>query len=311
MPSATRLLAVAFAALAACGNYSTEDVAFIEAVPTRAALRVELPGPQPAAPCGALGEATGWVEGHRVGVGMNAGLDWILRVVDMVRSADPTRRERDRRTWGPFADGRHPGIQHRIVLGRSFDGAGTPTYRFSFEAWSQATGWLPLIEADFVGASAQTGTGTIWLRFGNIRSLGLNEQPTDPQGDIAVGYDRRSAPWMISLTIAPSDSGFGLVDYPYTYWSWPEGDGRFDYAVRDATGNKIEWHARFTPEGAGRGEVTIFPALPPPLSYALSACWDAAGCYSAVNDPFNAAGLCASAPCVTPAWPQGCPAVRP
>jgi len=76
----------------------------------------------------------------------------------------------------------------------------------------------------------------------------------------------------------------------------------------------VVWQARFAASGAGRGEVTIFPAVPPPASYALSTCWDATGCYVGVNDPFNVARICGvAASCVTPQpdWAVDCPAVRP
>jgi len=323
MRSATSLAAAAL--LCGCGNFSTEDLEFTEAMPTRDALQVSLPGAAAQAVGGAqaavtcatgLGEATGWTQAGAIGVGVNAGLDWILRVVDLVRGLEPTRRDRDRRTWGPFPDRSHPGVESRIVVWREFDASRVPTYHFSFEGRRPALGgdWLRLIEGDFEGAYARTGRGAVTLLFGNIRALGTNDDPNDPTGDVLIAYDRRGEPRTVSLILPASGSGFGLIDFPYTWSSWSDGQGRFDYAVRDQAGNRVEWHARFTAAGAGRGDVTIFPATPPPSSYTLLTCWDAGGCYVGVNDPFNVAKICGvAATCVTPQpdWQVACPAVRP
>lgn len=311
----------AAALLAGCGNFSTEDLEFHEAMPTRETLQVALPAPpagaQAAVTCtSGLGEATGWTQARAMGVNVNAGLDWILRVVDLVRSLEPTRRERDRRTWGPFADRQHPGVEDRIVVWREFDPAGTPTYHFAFEGRrpSQSAGWLALISGDFEGAYAARGRGTVTLHFDNIRALAVNDSPTDPTVAIPIDYDRRGEPRTLSLTIPAGADGFGLIAFPYRWSSWADGQGRFDFAVRDLAGNRVVWAARFDATGAGRGDVTILPAVPPPASYALYTCWDATGCYVGVNDPFNVAGLCgAAATCVTPQpdWEVSCPTVRP
>ena len=308
----------AAALLAGCGNYSTEDLEFLEATPTRQVLQLSLPGPavpaagaQAAVACGPLGEASGWTQARAIGVTVNAGLDWILRVVDHLRAADPSHRARDERGWGPFPDSRHPGVESRIRLTRTFAGD-LPTYHFFFES-RRGGDWQALITGDFVGAWAARGHGTVTLHFGAIRALGVNDSAADPDGDVPIAYDRRGDPRTLGLTI-PGAGGFGLLDFPYTWSSWSDGEGSFDYAVRDAAGNRVVWHARFSAAGAGRGDVTIFPANPPPASYTLRTCWDPAGCYVGVNDPFNVANICgAAASCVTPLpdWSVGCPAVRP
>jgi hypothetical protein len=300
--------AVVAAALAACGNFSTEDLAFVEALPTREALRVAVPE-KPAPPiCGALGEATQWTQARDTGTGMNAGLDWILGVVDLVRSLEPTERHRDRRVWGPFADGKHPGFRIRVVVSRSTGADGVPSYHFSFETSSpaQQLDWTVLIDGDFVGASGRTGRGSVTLWFTAIRALGLNDKPDDPTFDVTIGYDRSQDPRTVSLVIPAGTGGFGLIDFDYTFASFASGDSRIDFALA-VGGNRIETRAGFVSSG-GRAEVTVFPANPPPASYQYTICWDANGCVTAVADFFNVSGHCPSAPCVTPAdWQAICP----
>ncbi|MBI5067426.1 MAG: hypothetical protein HZB56_04240 [Deltaproteobacteria bacterium] len=304
----------AAALLAGCGNYSTEDLEFAEALPTRETLQVRLPGPvsqgaaaQAAVACGSLGEATGWLQARAIGVGVNAGLDWILRVVDYLRTVEPTRRERNARTWGPFPDEKHPGFQSRIRLTRTFQGE-EPTYHFFFESLPPGGGrWRALITGDFVGAYAARGRGNVTLHFTVIRELGLNDSASDPTADVPIDYDRTGEPRTVSLTIPAGAGGFGLIDFPYTWSSYADGRGQFDFARQDAAGNRFVWQARFTADGAGRGDITIYPASNPSASYPLSACWDAGACYTAASDLFNVAQLCGPAATCVVNWPAGCP----
>jgi len=319
MPSGIRaaLLAATAALLAACGNYSTDDIAFVEALPVREALRVALPGSAAQAACGGpLGDARSVSEARQIGIGMNAGLDWVLGIVDTLRQVEPTRRERDRRTWGPFPDRQHPGIEIRLVVARSYQGD-LPTYAFAFEARrpALAESFEAVIDGAFVGASGRTGRGQVTLHFDRIRALGMFDAgDPPPRFAVTIQYDRRTDPRVLSLLVAPNDVGYGLVDFDYAFTAWQSGHARLDFAVANAQG-RAEEVARFTPAGAGAAHVTFRSALVPGLSYAFDVCWDAAGCVSALNDPGSrteyatAAGCTVGSPCLVN-WPAGCPAVR-
>lgn len=316
----SRSLAVLALALAACGNYSTDDIAFIEALPPPEALSVALPRPQPqAAPaggqaattCGPLGAATEWTQALDTGTKLNAGLGWILGAVDLARSREPSERHRDWRAWGPFPDGKHPGFQIRVVVSRSVGSDGIPVYAFAFETLGgAAVDWTPLIDGRFIGASGRTGRGEVTLRFATIRALGLNDQPTDPMVDVTILYDRTGDPRTLALSI-PLGAGFGLVDFDYGFQSWASGDAHIDFAIQDLRGDRVVTQAGFLPSGAGRGEVTLYPANPPPVSYQYTVCWDETGCVTAVADIFNVSGHCgAASSCVTPNWDAICPRVK-
>src|SRR4030088_1485788 len=93
----------------ACGNLSNEDIAFAEGLPQREALRVRVPG-QTAQALGLYGQADVFLSAQRIGGQVNAGLDSILAMVDVVRGATPTTRSVDQRPWGPFPDRDHPGV---------------------------------------------------------------------------------------------------------------------------------------------------------------------------------------------------------
>jgi hypothetical protein len=306
-------LAAAALALAACGNYSTDDIAFVEAMPTREALRVAVPAqpaPPPTCPLG-LGTAAQWTQARQSGDGMNAGLDWILGVVDLVRSTDPSERHRDSRVWGPFPDGGHPGFRIRVVVLRSIGPGNVPTYSFSFQWSGPGVDWTSLIDGQFIGASGRTGEGNVTLHFDTIRALGLEAKPDDPAVAVTIGYDRRGDPRLVSLALPQGATGFGLLDFNYQYWSWTSGDAHLGYAFQDGRGDRLETQAGWLPAGDGRASVTFRPAADPTRFYQYTVCWDATGCIVAVADFFNVAGYCGTASsCVVPVnWDAVCPQV--
>jgi hypothetical protein len=319
MPSGIRTtsLAAAAALLAACGNYSTDDIAFVEALPVREALRVALPGAAAQAACGGpLGSARPLSEARQAGVAMNTGLDQVLAIVDTLRQVEPTRRERDRRIWGPFPDQKHPGVEIRLVVARSYQ-VDLPTYAFSFEVRPAGSpDWIAVIDGAFVGASGRTGRGAVTLHFDRMRDAGIADPgSTPPALPVTIRYDRRTDPRVLSLVVAPGDLGFGLVDFDYAFTTWESGHARLDFALASAQG-RAEEVARFTPAGAGQARVTFRPAAIPGLSYAFEVCWDASGCVSALNDPGSRSEYAASVPGCTVGspcqvnWPGGCQPVR-
>ncbi|HEY7724427.1 MAG TPA: hypothetical protein VH880_03785, partial [Anaeromyxobacteraceae bacterium] len=292
-------------------NYSTEDIAFVEALPARASLRVKVP-PAAQALCAPPGEAQAWVWARPTGNNINAGVDAILGLVDAVRSVTPSQRGSDRRGWGPFDDRQHPGVRIRVVMTRTWSGA-TPTYAYAFEAMRPAdpgAAWAAVIEGLFTGGSARTGSGDLAIHFGVLRALGMSDDPRDPVADIAIHYDKTGDPETLDLDLAAQpDGGFGVVAFRYGFAGYADGFGVFDYAFRNAAGDRAEVSAHFAPDAAGRGDVALSPAAAPGLRILYSICWDAAGCITAVNDPLDVAGHCGASPCVLN-WPAGCPAVR-
>ncbi len=102
------LLLAAMPVSLACGNYSNEDLEFMNAVPARDELVANLP----AKPLSTTNEAELSADTHNAVKGFNGLLDNVLAYVETVRSYEPTSRGRDSqgrdtRTWGPAGgDGR-------------------------------------------------------------------------------------------------------------------------------------------------------------------------------------------------------------
>jgi hypothetical protein len=304
--TAASLLA-ALLTLAGCGDWSNEDLRFYAALPTRAELHVVVPdaaapaaaavAPDPLAlvtACGPLGTAETWLWAKPTSDKLNASIDWVIGLIDVVRQAPPTTRLTDGRIWGPFDDDKHPGNEIRIVILRSWPSGpdGAPAHSYAFEARRKAGAlpFQPILSGTFVGPSASRGTGTVMLAFDTIRLLGMAD-PDSPRGRMQVQYDRALEPRSVHLSLAQSP-GFGLEQFDYGFVGYADGRGRLEYAFRLGA-NLITVAAAFDAAGAGRGRSVLTTAGG--LTAGFSQCWNAQACLVWVDDPGDAS--CGRAGC--------------
>jgi hypothetical protein len=310
------MMAATALALAACGNYSTEDLRFLAALPQREDLAVAVPAegdPSAAAmaatmdPC-ANGTAEVWLWAKPTSDNLNRGVSFMVSLIDVVRRFPPTAREENARRWGPFPDEKHPGHEVQIVLERSWpDGPDAPpVHRYRFEARPLGDPTFdPLIVGTFTGASSARGSGTVVLDFDAIRRAGVQDADTPPGGAIVVHYDRASEPVTIDLTF--TSAAFGVEQFGYGFTGYRDGRGAFDYRFRDGLGNVFTVATGYGAAGAGRAAVVYDPAgvWPPPGSFRQ--CWNASACLTYVDDPANF--TCAAPPCSFGTVEDDCPAV--
>ncbi|MCA1825820.1 MAG: hypothetical protein ABR567_08520 [Myxococcales bacterium] len=291
--------------LCACGTLSNEDIAFIEAIPQKDELHVQVPQGDTSQPACAIASADIWVSAKTTGNAINAGVDGILGLVDAIRAAPPTTRDTDSRTWGPFPDQNHPGVEVRVTMERELDANRVPwRWIYTIAARRPPADFLPLVEGEFFGAQAKDGSGRVTLHFENSWTLQIN-QPTDPHFPARIYYDLTSNPRTISLDLT-SGQGFGLVGFDYGYAGYTDGHGRFDYAIPQSNGCLLEVTAWFTPQGAGK--LTYRALCPLNLVYGdVTQCFDVSACVTYVNDPFAFTAQCNGVkPCIL-GNPASCP----
>lgn len=287
MRSVTRRVAPAVAAmaLAGCGNYSTEDLRFLAALPTREDLRVAVPEAGVAGGLSActLGTADVWLWAKPTSDDLNAGVDFVVSLVDAVRRHPPTWREEDARGWGPFDDANHPGREIQVLMARSFPEGpeGPPRHDYAFQARPAGTpGFTTILGGTFTGASSARGRGNVVLDFEAIWALGMND-PGAPRGAMQIAYDRASEPVTIELSL--SQGGFGAVSFAYAFSGYRDGSGAFDYAFRSLAGDLLAVTASFDSSGAGRAAVVFTAAGGGQGSFRQ--CWGAGACLVYVDDP--------------------------
>jgi len=284
--------AAAALALAACGNYSTEDVRFLAALPTRGDLHVHVPasGASSALAACDTGEATVWQGAKAVSDGLDGGVDFIVGLVDSVRRLEPSERAEDMRRWGPFDDDRHPGREIQVVITRVTGPDGGVAHRFAFEARVKGQpDFTPVVTGAFEGPSASVGKGSIELSFEALWSLGMNDSST-PHGALLATYDRTGEPRRVSIAIV--GGALGLGSFSYDFEGWVDGSGSFSYRIPKGL-DKLYISSSFDSAGAGRAAVSYVTWLG--LGGSFEQCWDAAACLVYVNDPQNYS--CSTPPC--------------
>ncbi len=299
--------AAAALALAACGNYSTEDLRFLAALPQKEDLAFVVPAPQ----SGALsacppGNATVWLEAKPTSDKINAGVDFLLALVEYVRRQPPTWRTTDARVWGPFDSKEHPGREIEVVMGRSYpvELGGRPRYSYAFLArWKGAADFTPIIGGALDGGSASHGKGGIVLDFDAMAQLGMADATT-PAGTMQIAYDRTSDPATIQLVL--SNDGFGAIQFGYRWAGYAAGGGLFEFAIRDQAGNLLYVSTGFDAEGAGRAAVAVQGAGG--AIGGFRQCWNAGACLVFVDDPLNWSCPAAEQPC-SYGVETACPAV--
>jgi hypothetical protein len=285
-------LALAFG-LAGCGDYSTEDVRFLAALPLREDLRVEVPeaaaGAQAA--CGTA-EAEIWLSAKPTSDGLNASVDFLVGLVDAVRRLPPSERLEDARRWGPFDDRNHPGREIQVTIARSGDGDGVE-HGYRFEGRVKGGGaWTAILTGTFRGPSAEIGRGELQLSFEALWALGMNDAGT-PHGVMLASYDRTAVPRTVGIDLG--QGAFGVGGFNYGFEGYRDGSGWFEYRIRTAARplDTLTIASSFDEAGAGRAEVTYQTWLG--FGGSFRQCWDAFACLVYVEDPNDYS--CGTPPC--------------
>jgi hypothetical protein len=276
--------------LCACGTLSNEDVAFREALPQKETLHVQVQQANAAKVACAIGTADFWISAKATGDNINAGVDGIVGLVEAISAVTPTTRDTDQRTWGPFADKDHAGVDDVVTMYRELDAKGVPwRWIYTIAARRKPGAFVPILEGEFFGAQARNGIGRLTLHFENSWALQINNA-TDPHSPARIFYDLSGDPRTVSLDLT-AGLGLGLQGFDYGYAGYADGHGRFDYAIPDPkSGCLLEVTAYFTAQGSGRD---VFRALCGTVLYGdVHQCWDANACLTYVDDPFAFTAQC-------------------
>jgi hypothetical protein len=249
------LLMTALLALGACGNYSNEDLEFMNAVPAQDDLVAYL---RPA-PLTTTNEAELSAQTHKAVRDFNGLIDNVLAYVEAVRSYEPTSRARNSRTWGPAAT-EDAGWRWRFVMTRDDD------TRFDYRMELQPNGagddaWIAFITGYFdASVGVRRGNGQFLVDFTTLRAAGYPFANDDSNlAFVQVAYSTAAFPTSVAMM-------FGGVDgttVELAYGAQADGSGALAFTM---TGNLIELTpaietldvtARWLPSGAGRADQVV------------------------------------------------------
>ena len=267
-------------ALGGCGNYSNEDLAFMNAVPSTDQLAVVLPAALPTVDQAELALAT-----HNAIAMVNGLLTDVLGLIDGIRTNEPTSRQGDEsRTWGPVPDGTHPGWQWQLIVQRDSADGSAFDYRLEAAAPGAPAAWITFVSGSFDPAGgASQGNGMVTADFG---ALGMAGFPLDagamPLETLTIQYQNfrtQGQPIAVSMMItrATPDPN-GVTSLTITYQLLADGSGQMTFTLvgNIVLGPAIETVAidsGWLPSGAGRATLSVVSG--DAMGSMQSECWDA------------------------------------
>ena len=275
--------------LAACGgNFSNEDLEYLNALPVREDLVSKLPDSNSRSGSGlaqrrdrlAVGEASAlYADTQKASREFNAGLDGLLSLLESIRTVAPTTREPGRRTWGPFPDRNQPGNHVRFVMERSGDFF---DYRLQFKPSSAGDdAWWSFLEGSFrANAGLRKGEGDLHLFIDDAVAKGLDVGRLRGLTQLDVGYQTRELPTEVEMIFLALPTATP-PEIRYNYRELPGGFGEMRFLLKDTdvvpggAREDVAITSRWTPDSGGDGSFTILAGDLKGASY--RECWNAQG----------------------------------
>jgi hypothetical protein len=265
--------------MAACGDYSNEDLLYMSAVPSSSQLAVVLPAAMVTVTQAELAQDT-----HNGISSVNAMLDDVLGLVDAVRSYEPTSRSSDSRTWGPFADSGHAGWQWELVVTRT----DATSFKYTLEVQNTAVvtpAWVVFLTGTFdLAGGVKQGNGMVEADFLSLTNAGFVFDATANQlKTLTINYQNYQTPGSpVSVTLdverTTPDPTTGVTSVTFKYEILADGSGEIAFTL---VGNVIPGPAVETLDlnaqwlSTGAGEATLAVAAGDGAGMTQTECWDA------------------------------------
>jgi hypothetical protein len=188
----------------ACGNYSNEDLEFMNALPETSELRANLPA---ATPLEVAGEAELARATHKTTHDFNALLMGLVDIVDYVRSFPPTARTAGSRIWGPFPSDPKKNVnldwQTRMIVSRDDTIPDQLDYEIAVHHdGASDTDWPVFIQGHFqAGHTARRGVGHVELVTAAVRAEGLDVSDLMSLDHLEIDYDTLADPISITMHV--------------------------------------------------------------------------------------------------------------
>jgi hypothetical protein len=289
----------------ACGNYSNEDLEFMNALPQTD--DVELESPLRAA-VRLADEDDALKMTIRVTRAVNGAALGALAFIDKVRTSYPTARDGNARIWGPFPDDNNPGWQVELRMTRTLavDGI-TPHFAYEMVMIAPApvnfgTDLAPRSETQVLGGwfestgRARGGVGELVLTPKAARDAGAAVKDLETLVTETIDYDNRSWPRVLDVSITnepPVDPKTEAESATYHYERAQNGDGgmRFSFLQDSVPGplgvETLQVASRW--RGTGEGQATVSVLAGDGMGFTWTDCWDATSRTAYDNRPVDGA----------------------
>ncbi len=319
------VLLASFGLLAGCGDYSNpqlkEDLEFLAAIPAKETLDLRVANPVPRSD-------SNWVEGEGALTsrqdavlgqlaefyastlvttrGINGGVLGFLELVDWItHRIPPTKRELNRRIWGPWPSDDDPGVDVRFEMRRyplyQTDPKQDHPFSFHFQMRPEEAadsmgydeGWEDCVSGSVDPKGLfRRGEGTMLIDLTTCSSVtGKSESgearvtfDTAPDGDNPLGKTQLGIEFIAFYTQDAIDKGEGPLTADYSFFEASDTSGLFDFTTwadihaesdpqLDAE-EIFEWRIRWADDGCGRADARIYGGDLGAFEIEAIECWD-------------------------------------
>jgi hypothetical protein len=243
--------------LAACGNYSNEDLDFQLALPQDGELEAKLP-----AAITLTDSAEYYLTTRKVVTEFNAIAKTLVGLVDKVRGISPTSRKGSQRTWGPWPDDNHPGWQIMVTMDRVDDPNAASGFNISYKFQVRNT---QVAGADFVSlltgyyapsGNARRGQGQQTLWVDKVRKAGYPVDDLEQLVQLDICYQTLEYPITVSI-YAQNVTTAKERQVAYNYKEQADGSGTLFFDIttdRTVSSFDLRFISRWLGSGAGRAD---------------------------------------------------------
>ena len=260
---------------AGCGNYSNEDLEYLNALPQTEDVSMEAPL-KADVPRADQDEALKMTT--TVTTAVNLTVVALLGLVDRIRSFTPTAREQNGRVWGPVPDEKNPGwkLAFRMTKALAADGV-TPHFDYvlvmigpadtNFGTDASPTDATPVLSGWFEWAGrAGAGTGHLSLTPKAARDAGAVLPNLEKVITAVFDYDNRASPRtldVVAMNEKPVDPTKDAESSTYHYERAPNGDGgmKFTFLQDSVEGpagvDTLQIASRWYGTGEGRARISV------------------------------------------------------
>jgi len=263
----------------ACGNWSNDDLEFLNAMPDKESLRAKIPTGTTGGLSGegtrrdalAIGERSKLYSDTRgASDQFNGLLNFLLRALDFVRTLPPTTRTSDSRTWGPWDDSENPGFQFRVVIKKASD----TQFVYAFQHRLKGGEFFDTVTGEFrptptlrkgKGGLTIHGAGATQLKDGKLFD-------TIEKIEMAYVTDQLPVTVVMKMTARP---GQPLTTLEYGYQENADQSGGIGFRTIGTDPNVIQLDTgtAWLSSGAGYGVATVIEGTYRGATH--FECWDA------------------------------------
>ena len=282
------LFAIVLSLAAGGCNWSDLDAEFLAGIPQRDELHVRPPTETGSSTSGLqsgdLGQSQSGLQADaflnldNVAKQINAWIDGLTGGLDLVRQFSPSIREENRRTWGPWNDNEHPGMEMRVVVSFT-EASDTYAYTVEWRAKGSKGDFAPVITGTFDGARAKGGSGEFTLDMAQARALGIAGPNPDPAYEVqrfTLDYSHPEGGVQVGLKeVATVTADGSQRTFQFNHQRNSDESGAFSYIfTMPRNGYEVSATAKWLPTRAGRVDGTGYSNFSGKIVATHHECWN-------------------------------------